>query len=327
MKRNLTLTIFLNIVLIFLNIGSTQTYENSYNRLLECMREEHRIEGYQEVINNAIQWEVSRFNEYVDRFNKTCNSITFLSGEDIKAEAQINREGIENLRAQGRKRINDARLNRLNNTYYIKSNHAEIKSNPVQRSATQSYLKQWDNVQITGRKKDGFWEIEWNNPELTTFANYGWILGGFLEKGNGRKARELHCDKIAGVLPRNGEIIRMNQYQNGEHKLIVNNGTSMDAYVKIISTNNSVAKSFLVNTKQTAVVNNIENGNFQIWSIFGKKYSRGCDSFSLPESASKFVEPLIYNPLQIITYTLTLHPVVDGKAKTVTVSVSEFEKL
>ena len=100
----------------------------------------------------------------------------------------------------------------------------------------------------------------------------------------------------------------------------------MDAYVKII-TNDSVARSFIVNTKQTAVTNNMDNGIFHIWSIFGKKYSRGCDSFSLPVRANRFVEPLIYDPLQITTYTLTLHPVIDGKATTVTISVSEFEKL
>ena len=326
MKKNLTLIIFLNIVLVFLNIGATQTNENSYTKLLECMRDEHRIGGFREAVNHTLGWEVKTFNEYITRFNKSCASISYRIGEEVRAEAQINQEGVENLREQGRKKLRDARRNRINNTYHVKSNQAEIKSNPFPQSATLDSPRQWEDVQITGRKKDGFWEIEWNNPGLTTIAKYGWILGGFLEKGYGRNARELHCDKIAGELPRNGEIIRMKQHQNGKHQLIVENGTSMDAYVKII-TNNSVAKSFLVNSKQSAVINNMGNGIFQVWSIFGKKYSRGCDSFSLPEYANKFVESLSYDPLQIMTYTLTLHPVIDGKARTVTVSLSEFENL
>ena len=159
MKRNLTLTILLHIVLVFLNVGATQTSESSYNRLLECMREEYRIEGSREAVNNTVKWEVNRFNKHVDRFNKSCNSIAYRSGEDVKAETQINREGVESLRAQGRKRINDARLNRLNNTYHIKSNQAELKSNPLQHSTTLGYLKQWEDVQITGRKEDGFWVL------------------------------------------------------------------------------------------------------------------------------------------------------------------------
>ena len=326
LMKNLNLIIFLNIVSVSLNIWATQTSESSYTRLLECMRDEHRIEGFREAVNNTINWEVYTFNEYITRFNKSCASISYRIGDEIKAEAQIDREGIENLKEQGRKILLDARLNRLNNTYYVKSNQAEIKSNPVQQSETLGSLKQWEDVQITGRKNDGFWEIEWNNQGLTTIAKFGWIMGGFLEKGHGRNARELYCDKIAGKFPGNGEIIRVNQHQNGKHKLIVNNGTSTDAYVKIIS-NNSVAKSFLVYSKQSAVIDNMENGIFQVWSIFGKKYSRGCDSFSIPKYANKFVESLSYDPLKIMTYTLTLHPVIDGKARTVTVSVSEFEKL
>lgn len=290
------------------------------------MRDQHRIEGFRASVNDSISWEVNNFNEYVDRYNTNCDSLPYHLNEFEKAEAQINRDGVENLREQGRKKLRDARRNRINNAYHVKSNQAEIKSNPAQQSATLGSLKQWEDVQITGRKKDSFWEIEWNNPGFDTMSKYGWVLGGFLEKGDGRNARQLYCDQIAGELPKNGEIIRMNQDQNGKHKLVVKNGTGSDAYVKII-TNNSVAMSFLVNSKQTAVINNMENGIFQVWSMFGKKYSRGCDSFSLPEYANKFLESLSYDPLQIITYTLTLHPVTDGKARIVTISVSEFENL
>ena len=67
---------------------------------------------------------------------------------------------------------------------------------------------------------------------------------------------------------------------DGRGWLVVDNGAADDAYVKLIGESGEVALSVYVAARQTALVESIPVGSYEIAFATGSHFSRGCDSFS-----------------------------------------------
>lgn len=119
--------------------------------------------------------------------------------------------------------------------------------------------------------------------------------------------------------------------------LIVDNGTSSDAIVKIINVaTDKKTCSFLVAKSASFKIPNIPDGTYRLIFCFGGPDIIGQDKFVKPSGSSEFQDKLIYTTTTTRTETsirtsvpsfkVTLHEVVSGNAETDKISVAEFDK-
>jgi len=140
---------------------------------------------------------------------------------------------------------------------------------------------------------------------------------------------------IARSLP-NNEIIKSPE-QKGRGKLIVRNGNSLDAIVKLIEppTNRLIA-SLYVRSGQTAELTGIPDGSYQIIFAKGSDWNAETSTFTRDVGYIKFerivefitrTRPQGNSPvIEITIYKITLHSVPEGTATTTPISASEFNK-
>jgi hypothetical protein len=119
--------------------------------------------------------------------------------------------------------------------------------------------------------------------------------------------------------------------------LIVDNGTSSNAIVKIINTaTDKKTCSFLVTRSQSFKIPNIPDGTYRLIFCFGGLDIVGKDKFAKSSGSSEFKDNLVYTTTTTRTETsirtsvpsirVTLHEVVSGNAETDKISVAEFDK-
>jgi hypothetical protein len=136
--------------------------------------------------------------------------------------------------------------------------------------------------------------------------------------------------------PQNGEVlVSPTPYGNGQ--LIVKNGTSQDAIVKLINPDiDQIVASFYIRAKQTATLKNVPDGSYRIIFTTGKNYNSGTSLFTRNVSYSKFDKIATFSTrvrqegnsqyTQFSIMQITLHPVVGGNAKTQNIPQREFQK-
>ena len=130
-------------------------------------------------------------------------------------------------------------------------------------------------------------------------------------------------------------LSRLNSEAKGA--LIVDNGTSSNAIVKII--NNATDKktcSFFVTKSESFKVPNIPDGTYRLIFCFGGTEIVGQDKFAKSSGSSEFEDKLVYTTTTTRTETsirtsvpsfrVTLHEIVSGNAETDKISVAEFDK-
>ena len=106
----------------------------------------------------------------------------------------------------------------------------------------------------------------------------------------------------------------------------VDNGATQDAYMKLIGESDKVALSFYVAAGQTASVENIRTGSYEIAFATGSRFSRGCDSFSQRGYAEKFARRIDYDKTTA-GWTIELRSASDGNTRANTMSYDDFDKL
>ena len=117
----------------------------------------------------------------------------------------------------------------------------------------------------------------------------------------------------------------------GRGSLRVINGTSRDAYIKLVDTraDESVA-SFYVKSNSTFTLEGVPDGSYQVIFTSGEDWDSNTKSFTMNKSFTAFDSTLDFTTIQYadeIRYSIheiTLHQVVDGNATTSEVNEQEF---
>ena len=123
--------------------------------------------------------------------------------------------------------------------------------------------------------------------------------------------------------------------EGGKGKLTLENGLAEDAYVKLVR-NGKLVAGFYVRSKDNSTYSTIPDGTFSVLYCTGFGWDANGRSFARGRHARRYDEPLAYLTSQVrdstgVTthwhdWTVTLHPVYDGNAKTTDVSLEEFDR-
>jgi hypothetical protein len=117
----------------------------------------------------------------------------------------------------------------------------------------------------------------------------------------------------------------------GRGSLSVINGTSSDAYIKLVDplSNESVA-SFYVKSSSSFTLEGVADGSYQVIFASGEDWDSNTQSFTMNKSFTKFDSTLDFTTRQYTdeirysTHEITLHQVLDGNATTSEVNEQEF---
>jgi hypothetical protein len=135
----------------------------------------------------------------------------------------------------------------------------------------------------------------------------------------------------------NGTIIS-GQPLKGNGRLTIDNGTSRDAVIKIVDSKTSHAlEAFYIQGQNQVSIGQIPDGDMIIYFASGMDFDPVHRGFTREKGFSRFVDTLPFTTSVAITasgtqsesttFTITLHPVVNGTAKTNTVDEADFERL
>lgn len=136
----------------------------------------------------------------------------------------------------------------------------------------------------------------------------------------------------------NGTIINsLAGYLGGLGKLSIDNGTDLDSVAKLINGSRKSIITVYIKAHNSYTIDGIAVGRYELFFAHGRDWDSSTNSFLLSRSFSKFEDSFDFTvhdeyrsdgTYQVYsTYSVTLHPVVGGEAKTDTVSEGEFFSL
>ncbi len=202
--------------------------------------------------------------------------------------------------------------------------------------------------------------IQFINRSITlaskTFKKYMWliilvilILIGSLNKGSSRinpspvsvlpnTVEITITPTIAAKDPKdyvslpNGTLLSKNPYYfDGLGKLEIDNGTSSDAIAKLVnkSTNKSVVTLY-IKANNNFTISNISNGNYKLYFNLGNDWNTNVKAFSINSGYEVFEDSFDFTTTEYIesteysAFTVTLNPVINGRAITNEINAAEF---
>jgi hypothetical protein len=119
---------------------------------------------------------------------------------------------------------------------------------------------------------------------------------------------------------------------NGRGRLIVDNGTSEDAVVRLYDSRDEPARSFFVQARSTARVGRIPEGPYELAFTTGLDWVESDDAFRWNPEYFDFDKLIVFTEKSDASgrwskdVTVTLHPVLDGNIQRRTISREEFLK-
>lgn len=201
-----------------------------------------------------------------------------------------------------------------------------VRAAPDETAETLGGVPHWGDLIRTGRVEGRWHEVEWPPPAPGEAPSFGWIPGYRLESGPGMEARFEYCVDHARGGAQHNDLVRQDIDLDGRGWLVVDNGAADDAYVKLIGKSGEVALSVYVAAEQTALVEHIPVGSYEIAFATGTHFSRGCDSFSRRLTARKFDERIEYDG-RTAGWTIGLSRAGAQHALTSSMNYDEFERL
>src|SRR3989339_351199 len=105
---------------------------------------------------------------------------------------------------------------------------------------------------------------------------------------------------------------------NGEGILSISNGTKSDAVVKLITTGGSKVYSVYVRANSSYSIENINDGIYRLLFSFGSNWDPNQNKFLVNPRAEAFDDTFDFetSDTKSTGFTITLNPVIDGKATT-----------
>ena len=128
----------------------------------------------------------------------------------------------------------------------------------------------------------------------------------------------------------NGTRLQTDDGVTGKGTLTVDNGTSTDAAIQLANSNGDVARYAYVRAHNTLKLSRIEPGTYDLLYTMGTNWTG--DDFTCLLSFGQFDDELSYSePTKgdqhgFWEMTVTLHPVLNGNAKTKAISPGDFHR-
>jgi hypothetical protein len=130
--------------------------------------------------------------------------------------------------------------------------------------------------------------------------------------------------------PITGQEIKPSIGTSGVSEIQIKNGTERDAIVSLgTGEPPQIVRLMYVRAKENYTMRRIEPGLYHLSFILGKDWVQGCNSF-WEDSGFRQFEQILYfqNPIEgektVRSYEVTLHPVLDGNARTKAIDQKEF---
>ena len=291
-----------------------------------CMFESERLGGESDTLDTRSNWEIENYNRRITAYNQHCLSKTYYERDESVVERELTAQKRQALREDGAYRVRQARAEREGRRVYVEDEPAIVRTAPDNAAEALGRVPRWGELIRTGRAQGPWYEVEWRTPSLEQALTFGWVFGGLLKEGSGKVARFAYCEAHKQGRAQHGKVVNPGFALSGRGYIRVENGTHKDAYVKVIRRLDGEILSFFVEARKTGQISGVSNGSYELAYATGSKFSRGCDSFSEPGSASKFADTLEFDN-RTAGYTLTLHTVVDGNAAVHSMSYDDFDML
>lgn len=136
-------------------------------------------------------------------------------------------------------------------------------------------------------------------------------------------------------LPTGAVLSRISHVGNGT--LTIDNGTRHDAVIKVVDeTARQTVVAFYVAGGSAATIEHIPDGHFRVIFATGTDWDSALGTFTRDKSFARFDKPLdfvtTWRPrgydvyMEYSVFTLTLHPIVHGNARTTAIAEEEFVK-
>ena len=291
-----------------------------------CMFESVRLDGQREALDPQRVWEIEGYSAQSAIYNESCSDRKYHGNDKTAVEQDITSDKRLALLEQGASRVEQARAEREARRVHVQGRVATVRAAPDETAEALERVPHWGDLIRTGRV-EGLWhEVEWPPPAPGEVPALGWILGNSVESGPGMEARFHYCEDRARGGAQHNDVVRQEIELDGRGWLVVDNGATDDAYIKLIGESGEVALSVYVAARQTALVENIPVGSYEIAFATGSHFSRGCDSFSRRESARKFAERIVYER-RTAGWTIGLARAGTEHALTSGMNYDEFERL
>lgn len=164
------------------------------------------------------------------------------------------------------------------------------------------------------------------------------LASGRSHEGNSKK---LQSEKVEisppndYLPPLNGENIIEPDDTSGRGMLTIENGNSLDAAVKLVYANDTgnatgiISRFVYVRQNSSYIITGIPEGNYRIKFNIGKKWNSEGSRFyngssSIFRDIIEYKEERVGNSIYYSNNSITLNPVVNGKAKTYKINEDEF---
>ena len=291
-----------------------------------CSFEDVRLESEGDEIDAYKGWEVDGYNARINQYNHLCSNKSYYERDKTRVESELTIAKRHYLEGQGALRVKEARVDRENRSVYVNDEVASILAAPEDAAEELGRVPRWGELIKTGRVQGPWYEVEWQEPSLDNVFKFGWVLGGLLEGGSGSEARFAYCERHKQERAKHNEIVRKEFDLRSSSAFGVENGLGEDAYVKLVRECDRTVVSLYVAAKQTATLEGIPAGSYEIVFATGTKFSRGCDSFSRRGAAQRFAKRIDYDH-QAVVWTVTLHSLSDGNVRASLISYDDFDQI
>ncbi len=291
-----------------------------------CVFEPVRLEGDGGETDDAAQWEIDGHNARLRAYTERCSKKTYRVKDKTAVDAELTPARRLTLQAEGIARVRQARAERAKRRVYVTADAAAVRASPGSAAEELGRVRRWGDLIRTGRTDGAWYEVEWRASRPEAAAKSGWVLEGLVQGGSGEMARFDFCEKHAGQRARHNEIVRGRTEPSRFGSIRVRNETGKDAYVKLVNRQGKVALAFLAGDGRETELKGVPLGSYEVAFATGSKFSRGCDSFSERGNAGRFAERIDYDA-DSGGWTLSLHSVSGGKARTNAMSYDAFDRL
>ncbi len=291
-----------------------------------CMFESLRLDGQRDALDPRRVWEIEGYSSQSSIYNESCSNRMYDERDRTAVEQEVTSDKQMALREQGASRVQQARAEREARRVHVEATLATVRAAPGESAEELGHAPQWGDLIETGRVEKPWHEVEWPPPAPGEAPTFGWILGDLVESGPGVEARFNYCEDHAGESAQHNDVVRQDIDLDGRGWIVVDNAATDDAYIKLIGESDDVALSVFVAAGQTALVESIPTGSYEIAFATGSHFSRGCDSFSRRLSARKFTERIEYDR-RTAGWTIGLSSADAEHARTSSMNYDEFDRL
>ena len=258
-----------------------------------CRSEILRLNGAGTAIDQNVYWDIFDYNQRVQRYRDGCLGRTAETGATNNVNHELTESVALELRKAGVALVPLWRQQRSEIHHHVLTNETPILESTEADADTVATLPRWHDVFVIDSAVGDRAHIEWLD-DAQLIRRTGWIDKQELVRGEGSRARQVHCRATKGKSLEPDELIRGSATAQRYMLLQVHNPSTQDAYVKLVA-DDSVYAAFVVAAGTQRIVNGLPKGEFNIAFITGREFSRGCESFVERGLAGRMDQPIVFN--------------------------------